>query len=130
MQGLTDTYQDACRYSLIVMLHTVQDSLSPLGRQLEMCLARQVQVQNAKRHGPLQVLMTDKKMVAAAAAAAGGASQRFGPIPWPHPSQQSLDSQVSRMQLAQAALEKADMFKVGLCFLAADPCSPHLVIYC
>ncbi len=90
----------------------LQDSMTPLGRQLEMCLARQVQVQNAKRHGPLQVLMSEEQMAAAAAAAAGGNPQRFGAIPWPHNSQQSLDSQVSRVQLAQAALEKADMFKV------------------
>ena len=93
----------------------LQDSMTPLGRQLEMCLARQVQVQNAKRHGPLQVLMSEEQMAAAAAAAAGGNPQRFG---WPHNSQQSLDSQVCRIQLAQAALEKADMFKVP-----SSPCT-------
>lgn len=91
----------------------LQESMSPLGRQLEMCLARQVQVQNAKRHGPLQVLMSDEQVAAATAAAVGGNPQRFGAIPWPHASQQSLDSQVSRMQLAQAALAKSEMFKVG-----------------
>ena len=58
--------------------------------------------------------MSDEQMAASAAAAAGGAAQRFGGNPWPHASQHSLDSQVSRMQLAQAALEKADMFKVNL----------------
>ena len=90
----------------------LQDSLTPLGRQLEMCLARQVQVQNVKRHGPLQVLMSEDQMAAAAAAASGGKPQRFGQMPWAQHSGQSLDSQVSKMQVAQAALEKADMFKV------------------
>ncbi len=78
-----------------------------------MCLARQVQVQNVKRHGPLQVLMSEDQMAAAAAAASGGSQQRFGQMPWAQQhSGQSLDSQVSKIQLAQAALEKADMFKV------------------
>lgn len=58
--------------------------------------------------------MSDEQMAASTAAAAGGAPPRFGGTPWPHASQHSLDSQVSRMQLAQAALEKADMFKVSL----------------
>ena len=78
-----------------------------------MCLARQVQVQNVKRHGPLQVLMSEDQMMAAAAAASGGKPQRFGAMAWPpQHSGQSLDSQLSKIQLAQAALEKADMFKV------------------
>ena len=78
-----------------------------------MCLARQVQVQNVKRHGPLQVLMSEDQMAAAAAAASGGKPQRFGQMPWAQQhSGQSLDSQLSKIQLAQAALEKADMFKV------------------
>ena len=78
-----------------------------------MCLARQVQVQNVKRHGPLQVLMSEDQMAAAAAAASGGKPQRFGQMSWAQQhSGQSLDSQLSKIQLAQAALEKADMFKV------------------
>lgn len=94
-------------------LFCLQDSMTPLGRKLEMCLARQAQVQNVKRHGPLQVLMSEDQMVAAAAAASGGKPQRFGAMAWPpQHSGQSLDSQVSKIQLAQAALEKADMFKV------------------
>lgn len=82
-----------------------------------MCLARQVQLHNARRLGPLQALMPDE--VAANAAQQTGLNPRllgFGSMPWPHPSQHSLDSQVSRTQLSQAALDKANFLKVQTFF--------------
>jgi hypothetical protein len=85
----------------------MQDSQqSSLGRQLEICLARQMHLDNLRRHGPLQALVGDK-------AIAG--MQPPARLPWPHPSQHSLDSQVSRTQLAQAAMDQADFFRVRCC---------------
>ncbi len=97
------------------MLHcSAQESQSSLAKQLEVCLARQVQLHNAKRHGPLQALVTDE--LAGNPAMNPAVNPRgqfpFGAIPWPHPSQHSLDSQVSRTQLTQAAIDRADFFKV------------------
>lgn len=93
-------------------LCTLAFSTSSTGLDL---LNRLSSVEKSSNTSPyLQVLMSDEQMAASAAAAAAGSPQRFGGAPWPHASQRSLDSQVSRMQLAQAALEKADMFKVTL----------------
>ena len=111
----------------------VQDTLSPLGRQLEMCLARQVQLQAAKRHGPLgaftltgpacaseeakaqpNLLGDAGSALLAAARNAGrlGIGGGIPSVPWPHPAQNSLDSAITRSNLSAAALERADQFKV------------------
>lgn len=91
----------------------LQEYQSSLAKQLEVCLARQVQLHNVKRLGPLQALMTDD--LAASSAQQSALNPRLmglGTLPWPHSSQHSLDSQVSRTQLSQAALDKANFFKV------------------
>ena len=103
---------DCCAYILMKHLCTLASSTSPAGLDLLSRLGSVEKSSNTVAY--LQVLMSDEQMAASAAAAAAGAPQLFGGGPRPHALQHSLDSQVSRMQLAQAALEKADMFKVSL----------------
>ena len=81
-----------------------------LGRQLEMCLARQVQLQNVKRNAPATAFLTEDP--ASGAPVLNPRLTGFGPVPWPHAAQHSLDSQVSRTQLSQLAVDRADYFKV------------------
>ncbi|BDA42199.1 hypothetical protein COCOBI_03-0860 [Coccomyxa sp. Obi] len=81
-----------------------------LGRQLEMCLARQVQLHNVKRNAPATAFLTEDP--ASGAPVLNPRLTGFGPVPWPHAAQHSLDSQVSRTQLAQLAVDRADYFKV------------------
>lgn len=84
--------------------------LSSLGRQLEVCLARQVQLQNAKRNAPTAAFVTEDP--SSGVPVINPRMTGFGPLPWPHASQHSLDSQVSRTQLAQRVVDRADFFKV------------------
>jgi hypothetical protein len=104
-----------------------------------MCLARQVQLQAAMRHGPLGSFLqpappagqgdqaqqqqhsgsgNDAASVALLAAARNARRLAIGggvpPVPWPHPSQSSLDSAITRSQLSAAAAERAEHFKVRL----------------
>ncbi len=86
-----------------------------LGRQLEMCLARQVQLQNVKRNAPATAFLTEDP--ALGAPVLNPRLTGFGPVPWPHAAQHSLDSQVSRTQLSQLAVDRADYFKVCILFI-------------
>ena len=96
---------------LALCVRDLQDGvLSPLGRQLEVCLARQVQLQNAKRNAPTAAFVTEDP--SSGVPVINPRMSGFGPIPWPHASQHSLDSQVSRTQLAQRVVDRADFFKV------------------
>ncbi|CAL8468110.1 g7649 [Coccomyxa elongata] len=90
--------------------HGLQEGFSTLGRQLEMCLARQVQLHNVKRNAPATAFLTEDP--ASGAPVLNPRLTGFGPVPWPHAAQHSLDSQVSRTQLAQLAVDRADFFKV------------------
>ena len=71
--------------------------------------------ERAKRHGPLQVLMSDEHLAAAAASGSWRElSSATAQMPWAQQnSGQSLDSQISQDSAwRKAAIEKADMFKV------------------